>query len=327
MTRVRTIAVAGSEGGVRLDRWFRRHFPALGHGQLEKLLRTGQVRVDGKRAKSGLRLATGQMVRVPPLPEPTIPRISTRSVVTRTDAETLRQRVILIDDDVIALDKPPGLAVQGGTRVGRHLDAMLDALRFGAAERPRLVHRLDKDTSGVLLLGRNAAAAARLAAAFRHRTARKVYWAIVIGVPSPRRGRIDLPLGRQAGPRGERAGPDAAEGRRATTHYAVIDAAGREAAWLALMPITGRTHQLRAHLTAIGNPVLGDGKFGGRIAFLPTVPAARRLHLHAREVRIPHPRGGEFRVEATLPAHMAETWRFFGFEIERRFDPFRETEH
>ena len=324
MGQVRTIEVAQEDGELRVDRWFRRHFPALGHGRLEKLLRTGQVRVDGKRARAGDRLAPGQTVRVPPLPQGPAPdeQRAPRPPSER-DAEAIRRTVIHMDDDVLAIDKPAGLAVQGGSGTERHLDMLLDALRFDAKDRPRLVHRLDKDTSGVLLLARNAAAATRLAAAFRHKDARKTYWAVTVGVPRPHRGKIDLPLAKLGGPRGERVAADEAEGRHAVTYYAVVEHAAAKAAWVALLPITGRTHQLRVHCAAaLGTPILGDGKYGGAAAHLDGVPGGKRLHLPARSIVLPHPAGGVLRVEAKLPPHMVETWRFFGFSAEPESDPF-----
>jgi 23S rRNA pseudouridine955/2504/2580 synthase len=314
MSEVRTVIVVEDEDGLRLDRWFRRHFPGLGHGRLEKLLRTGQVRVDGRRAKAGFRLAAGQAVRVPPIQEAARARRGPPRLDPRQAAD-LRARILHMDDDVIALDKPSGLAVQGGSGVTRHLDAMLDGLRFDAAERPRLVHRLDKDTSGVLLLARNARAAARLAAAFRTRVVQKIYWAIVVGVPRPGRGRIDLALSKKPDKRGEQVKPGAA-GKRAVTLYATVDIAGGRAAWLGLMPLTGRGHQLRVHCAALGTPILGDGKYGGAGAFLPAEGIARMPHLHARSISLPHPRGGNLAVTAELPPHMARSWASLGFDLD-----------
>ena len=323
MTQVQTLTVAADEADLRLDRWFKRHFPALGHGRLEKLLRTGQVRVDGKRARANARLAGGQVVRVPPLvEEPDAPR-PPRPVDERAAAD-LRALVLYRDDDLIAINKPPGLAVQGGVKTERHLDAMLDALRFGAAERPRLVHRLDKDTSGVLVLARHAAAAARLAAAFRERTTRKLYWAVTVGVPKLAQGRIDLALAKLPGRAGERVQPDEA-GRRAVTYYRVLEHVGKQAAWLALMPETGRTHQLRVHCAAIGTPILGDGKYGGKAAFLPGAPLAPQLHLHARAITLPDG-GRRLQLTAPLPPAMRDTFTFFGFDPARDDDPFAELE-
>jgi 23S rRNA pseudouridine955/2504/2580 synthase len=312
VSEVQSIAVGPDEGELRVDRWFKRHFPGLAHGRLEKLLRTGQVRVDGRRARAGDRLAAGQIVRVPPLGELAPGPVRPAPPVRERDAAAIRSRVLYRDEEVIALDKPAGLAVQGGTGTTRHLDALLDALRFEAPERPRLVHRLDRDTSGVLLLARSAAAAARLAEAFRDKATRKIYWAAVVGVPRPRRGRIDLPLAKSPGPAGEAVMPDE-EGRSAITYYTVVEQAGDRAAFLALLPVTGRTHQLRAHCLAIGTPILGDGKYGRDEAQLAGVPGNRALHLHARSIAVPHPSGGTLRVTAPLPPHMAATWRFFGF--------------
>jgi len=319
-TTVATVRVAADEDGLRLDRWFRRHYPELTHGRLEKLLRTGQVRVDGGRVKSGFRLVAGQTVRVPPLGRPSN-RAAPEKPVAAADARMLAARVLYKDDDVIVIDKPAGLAVQGGTGTHRHLDAMLDALRFGG-ERPRLVHRLDRDTSGVLVLARTAQAAAKLAAAFRGRDARKVYWAAVAGVPHPSEGRIDAPLAKEGGPKGERVAVENEDGQRAVTRYRVADRAGKRAAWLVLEPETGRTHQLRVHAAALGTPILGDGKYGGKGAFLAGGGIAPKLHLHARAIRIPHPRSGTIEVAAPLPEHMAATWRFLGFGSSNENRPF-----
>jgi 23S rRNA pseudouridine955/2504/2580 synthase len=317
MSKVQTIAVGADEGDLRLDRWFKRHYPELSHGRLEKLLRTGQVRVDGRRAQSNLRLEAGQQIRVPPLGDaPVRPQVA-RLTVSDDEARALQAAVLYKDEDVLAINKPPGLAVQGGTGLNRHLDGMLDALRFDAAERPRLVHRLDRDTSGVLLLARHAQAAAELAAAFRRKDCRKIYWAIVVGVPKPERGRIELALAKLPGRAGERMEPDEA-GKPAVTEYRVIDRAGRQAAWLELAPLTGRTHQLRAHCAALGTPILGDAKYAGAGAFLGLPGMARRLHLHARSIRLPRPDRRWIEVTAAPPPHMVADGRSLGFEMERR---------
>ncbi|HUZ72125.1 MAG TPA: RluA family pseudouridine synthase [Stellaceae bacterium] len=326
MSGVRILAVAADEAELRLDRWFRRHFPDLAHGRLERLLRTGQIRLDGRRAAAGDHVTAGQLVRVPPLDDrppgahagPDRPAGGVRA----GDAAMVQRAVLHRDDAVIVLDKPPGLAVQGGTGTERHLDALLDALRFGAAERPRLVHRLDRDTSGVLVLARSAAVAAKLAAAFRSKTVRKVYWALTVGVPKPRQGRIDLALAKLMRPGGERVVADDEAGKRAVTYYRTVAHAGGKIAWLALEPVTGRTHQLRAHAAAIGTPIVGDGKYGGAAAHPAGVPQARQLHLHARAIDFPHPDGDRLRVTAPLPPHMRETWAFFGFAESDDADPF-----
>ncbi|MFN0041910.1 MAG: RluA family pseudouridine synthase [Alphaproteobacteria bacterium] len=324
MAGVQTLAVAADEAGLRLDRWFGRRFPALTHGRLQKLLRTGQVRVDGGRAKAGQRLDPGQKIRVPPLPADQAPARSppcrSPAPVAARDAADLQARVLHRDDDVLVIDKPAGLAVQGGTGTGRHLDMMLDVLRFGAPERPRLVHRLDRDTSGCLVLARTASSAARMGRLFRGREMHKVYWALTVGVPQPLSGEINAPLAKDSGAGRERMAVDEG-GDRAITRYAVVEAIGRKLAWVALMPITGRTHQLRAHMAAIGTPILGDGKYGGPDAFLPELPDAKRVHLHAREIRLPRP-GGPLRVRALLPQHMRDTWQVFAFDEKNDGDPF-----
>ncbi|MBK8176122.1 MAG: RluA family pseudouridine synthase [Rhodospirillales bacterium] len=310
--RAEPVRIGEDEAGQRLDRWFKRHYPHTGHGQLEKLLRTGQVRVDGHRAKSGDRLEAGQRIRVPPSALIADTTAQPRALrLSRDEAADLEARILYRDAEVLVIDKPAGLAVQGGTKTSRHLDGMLDALRFGA-ERPRLVHRLDKDTAGALVLARTAVAAARLTAAFRQGTVRKLYWAVVVGLPAAAAGRIDQALAKHFGAVGERVGADD-DGRPAITDYRVVERAGRNATWLALEPHTGRTHQLRAHCALIGTPILGDGKYGGAAAFLESEGLGERLHLLARSVRFTHPGGGEITVTAPLPPHMRATWRFFGF--------------
>ncbi|MBM3505154.1 MAG: RluA family pseudouridine synthase [Alphaproteobacteria bacterium] len=313
---VQTLEVSEVETGIRLDRWFKRRFPALTHGRLEKLLRTGQVRVDGKRAKAKNRLEQGQMVRVPPLGE-AAQSASERHGRQATAAETddLLQRVLLRDDTVIVLNKPPGLAVQGGTRTPKHLDAMLDVLRFGAAERPSLVHRLDRDTSGILLLARHRKSAAALAEAFQKKTARKLYWALVAGAP-PDHGTIEAPLDKQPGPRGESM-VVSATGKRAITHFQVVERSGNRLAWLALFPVTGRTHQLRVHCAHLGTPIVGDAKYAGREAFPRLAGLGRGLHLHARAIVMPHPEGGWIEAEAPLPEHMATSFSLLGFDFRQ----------
>lgn len=316
-----TVTVNGKEGSLRLDRWFRRHYPGLGHGQLEKLLRTGRIRVDGKRARSGDRVEPGQAIRIPPLSGDTPPARSVPRRVQPADEAMLQAAILHRDEAVIVLNKPPGLAVQGGTAIDRHLDGLLDALCFGSEERPRLVHRLDKETSGILVIARSAAAAAFLTRAFREKTTRKTYWAVLVGLPKPRQGRIDLALAKTPGRGGERVRPDTEEGRHAVTYYRVIESAGARVSWLALMPVTGRTHQLRAHCAAMGTPILGDAKYGSAAAHLSGVPGSRQLHLHARSLAIPHPLGGTLQIAAPLPPHMQRTWEFFGFR-EDIYDPF-----
>lgn len=319
--RVKTRAVTGDEAGLRLDRWFQRHFPQLSHGALQKLLRTGQVRLDGKRVEGKDRVEPGQTVRLPPgvtvAPERGAPPAPAkpRPVVSERDAAEIQKMIVHRDDHVIALNKPPGLAVQGGSGTDKHIDGMLDALRFGEEERPRLVHRLDKDTSGLLLIARNGQAARRLSESFRDRETEKLYWAVVVGVPPKPEGAINLPLAKRPGARDrETMQVDEENGQKALTHFRVLDHAGNRAALLALWPRTGRTHQLRVHCAAIGCPILGDRKYGGEEALLSAVADSRRLHLHARRLALPHPSGrGELVVEAELPAHFQRTLEAFGF--------------
>jgi 23S rRNA pseudouridine955/2504/2580 synthase len=325
MTGVEIRVVGDDEVDLRLDRWFSIHFPELNHGRLQKLLRKGQVRVDGRRAKAGLRLVAGAQVRVPPLGAPPAekPREKPEPTISKADADLIQSLVLYKDQDAIALNKPPGLAVQGGTGTHRHIDGMLDALCFDAKEAPRLVHRLDRDTSGILLLGRTRAATAALGKSFRSRTTRKLYWAITVGVPETQSGRIDLPLAKLPGPAGERMVVDRAKGQSATTVYRVVERIGSRLAWVALWPWTGRTHQLRVHCAAIGCPILGDGKYGGADAFVTGHPVSRKVHLHARSLTVPHPsRKGDLSVTAPLPDHMMDTWSLFGLDPNDAEDPF-----
>lgn len=320
MSGVQIIVVEPGEAGQRLDRWFRSRFPELKQGKLQKLLRTGQVRVDGARAKAGDRVESGQSVRVPPNIDAEAPPRAP-SVGGGMDVEAagrlgdeLKERILYIDDEVIAIDKPHGLAVQGGSRTATHIDGALDRLKLGAKERPKLVHRLDKDTSGVLLLARTRAAAARIGKAFQERDTRKIYWAIVTGLPPLEDGQIDAPLAKMPGNRGDLVQINEEMGKPAKTRYRTIDRAGKSAAWLELEPLTGRTHQLRVHCQAMETPILGDGKYGGGDSPLFEAGIARKLHLHAHELRVPLPGRKPIVVVAPLPPHMLATWLQLGFD-------------
>lgn len=328
MTKVSQAVVTDEEAGWRLDRWFKRHYPELRHPYLEKLLRTGQIRLDGCRAKAGERLSEGQTIRIPPISRaPVVEGYANKPLeksVSEFDRKMLREAILYQDDEIIALNKPAGLAVQGGTGTKRHLDGMLEALQFDAKERPRLVHRLDRDTSGVLLLARTASAARYLTKAFQMKTTRKIYWAVVVGEPRPSQGKIDAPLVKLPGARGdEKVTVSESMGKNATTVYATADVAHKKAAWLMLWPITGRTHQLRVHCALMGTPILGDGKYGGEAAY-PAGFETAKVHLHAREITIPQPSGKSLRIEAPLPSHMAETWKFFGFSPKINSEIFNE---
>ncbi|MGR3573034.1 RluA family pseudouridine synthase [Brevirhabdus sp.] len=348
MSAVQMLTVGTDEAEQRLDRWFRRNFPHVSQGKIEKLCRKGEIRVDGGRVKAASRIAPGQVVRVPPLPDEADTRErSAASRVTDADAEMIRACVIYRDDHIIALNKPPGLPVQGGSKQTRHVDQMSDALRFGYDEKPRLVHRLDKDTSGVLLLARTQRVAGALTAAFRARETRKIYWAVVAGVPHPRMGTVRFGLvkapGHGARGEGEKmlcihpgavdATPDA---KRATTDYAVMTTLAKRAAWVALVPVTGRTHQLRAHMAELGHPIVGDGKYGGSgqenqgdgWGAQLGGEVSRKLHLHARSLTLRHPEtGAQLHLTAPLPEHMARTWEMVGWDArDVPVDPFDEEE-
>lgn len=323
---VETITVTPDENGMRLDRWFKTHFPALAFGHLQKLLRSGQVRIDGGRAKSSDRLQAGQAVRIPPLPNepsPSRPAPEARAAVqNEKDARFLRDLILHEDRDLIVINKPHGLAVQGGSGTERHIDGMLAALAGPDGEKPRLVHRLDRDTSGVLVLAKTRKAASDLAAIFRTRSARKIYWALVKGVPTPKQGRISLFLSKMLGPDGERVtirqhGDEDAV--HSITYYSVVERASNALAWLSLKPVTGRTHQLRAHAAHIGHPIIGDPKYGEWTEDMPA-GIARKLHLHARRLTLPHPRGGTLDITAPLPPHMKASFDLLGFETSA-YDP------
>ena len=311
MSGVSQQRVKRDEDGMRLDRWFRARYPQVTQGRLQKMLRKGEIRLDGGRVKADQRIAAGQTVRVPPLGEsaPQPAKKDRETGVSEADAKAVRAMVIYRDAEVIVLNKPAGLAVQGG---GRHVDGMLPALIFDAEEPPRLVHRLDKDTSGVLVLARTRQAAQWLTRAFRDRDTEKTYWAITVGVPRPKAGEIDLRLSKEGGPKGERVEPVPEGGQRAITQYTVVDEAGTRAAWLAMRPVTGRTHQLRVHAAAIGCPMVGDGKYGGEKAHPGGF--ANTLHLHARRIVLARPDGRKLDVTAEPPKNFRDGLELLGFD-------------
>jgi len=311
--KVRQFTVAPDDEGIRLDRWFKRHLPLIPFGTVSKWARTGQVRVDGARAKPEDRLAAGQIVRVPPGGEAAAkqPR-KTRELSPAEEAEA-EAMLMMRTGSALILNKPPGLATQGGTRTTRHVDGLLDAYASADEPRPRLVHRLDKDTSGVLLVARTPGSAAHFSRRFAGRSAKKIYWALVVGVPSLFEGAIDAPLAKQPGTGGEKMHVDMEGGQPARTLYRVVERAGNAAAWVELQPLTGRTHQLRVHLAAMGHPIVGDGKYGGQEAFL-TGSISRKMHLHARRLVIDEPGGGKLDVSADLPEHFAASMAQLGFD-------------
>lgn len=322
---VETLEVARSEAGLRLDRWFRVHFPEVGYGYLQKLLRSGQVRVDSKRAQANARLEAGQRVRVPAIVrKPAKPSLTPPPGLSKADRDFIERLILLEDEHVLVLNKPFGIAVQGGTGTKRHIDGLLAGMadRFGG-ERPRLVHRLDRDTTGVLLVAKTRDAAARLGRIFQTRSAAKTYWALVKGVPKPPQGKVEAALVKAAGPDGEDRVRKALPGEQdkamhATTHYSVIDRVAHKAAWVSLKPVTGRQHQLRAHMALIGHPIVGDNKYEGD-KVLADSGIEGKLHLYARRLVIPHPVEGEAKIDVTapLPEHMARTWELLGLDANR----------
>ncbi len=336
MAAVETIPVVEDEAGMRVDRWFRARYPDLSFSHLQKLLRSGQIRVDGGRAKTSTRLEPGQSVRVPPLSRdakdaapgshasPERGGGTTRSMVAgarapkSADEKLLRDALLYEDDQVFVFNKPYGLAVQGGSGLTRHVDAMLEAFRDRKGQKPRLVHRLDRDTTGVLIVARTRLAASKLAASFRSRATRKIYWALVAGVPKPKQGRISTWLAKEGGPEGERmkvARHGDTDASHAETLYSVVDKAGQKLAWLTMRPVTGRTHQLRAHAAHIGHPIVGDPKYFDREDWELPGGMQNRLHLHARRIVMPHPSGsGTIDVTAPLPDHMRQSWNLLGFD-------------
>jgi 23S rRNA pseudouridine955/2504/2580 synthase len=343
MSAVQMLTVAGDEGEQRLDRWFKRRFPHVTQGAVEKMCRTGQVRVNGGRVKASDRVVPGMEIRVPPLPVGEAPK-PVESRMAKTDAGMIQDAVLWKDDHMIVLNKPAGLPSQGGSGQGeRHVDALAEALKFGYKEKPKLVHRLDKDTSGVLLLARTDRVARALSEALRHREARKIYWSVVAGVPHPRQGSIKFGLvkapGRGRGGEGEKmlcvhpSKVAETEGaKRAQTDYFTLWFLGARLSWMALEPVTGRTHQLRAHMAEIGHPILGDGKYGGSGQENPGDgwgatsggDISRKLHLHARSLTIEHPITKTMMTfTAPLPDHMARTWKLMDWkETDVPADPF-----
>lgn len=323
--KVETIRVTPAEADMRLDRWFRVHFPDVGYTYLQKLLRSGQVRVDKKRAQANDRLESGAEIRVPAvvrLPKTKPTGLQPAMGVSKGDRDSIERMILFEDDHVVVLNKPFGLAVQGGTNTKKHIDGMLAGMedRFGG-ERPRLVHRLDRDTTGILLVAKTRAAAARLGKTFQTRSAAKTYWALVNGVPKPRQGRIEAALVKASGPDGDRVRKalpgEQDKAMHATTHYSVIDYAGQKAAWVSLKPVTGRQHQLRAHMHLIGHPIVGDNKYEGD-RHMPAENIEKKLHLHARRLIIPHPvTQKKIDVTAPLSPHMRTTWDLLGFDPDK----------
>jgi len=322
-TSVQNTAVTADESGMRLDRFLEARFPGLSFSHIQRVIRKGEVRVNGKRAQPKQRLAGGQTVRIPPLrldqPKPRAPG----DEADQKTRDFLKSITLYEDADVLVFNKPMGLAVQGGSGTTRHLDGMLEVLRDARGQRPRLVHRLDKDTAGCLLVAKTRFAATALAKTFRSRSARKVYWALVAGVPKVPQGRISTFLAKEEREeesfmRIARHGEKGAS--HAVTYYAVVETAGPLLAWLSLKPVTGRTHQLRAHMDHIGHPIVGDPKYFALENWQLPGGMQNRLHLLARRIAVPHPRGGVIDITAPLPPHMLQSWNLLGLDA-KRYDP------
>jgi 23S rRNA pseudouridine955/2504/2580 synthase len=319
---VQTVTVTGDENGMRLDRFFEARFPGLSFSHIQRIIRKGEVRVNGRRAQPKDRLQAGQAVRIPPL-KLEAPKPRDNASEDQKNRAFIKSITLHEDADVMVLNKPMGLAVQGGSGTVRHLDGMLDSLRGKDGQRPRLVHRLDKDTAGCLLVAKTRFAAAALSKTFRSRSARKIYWALVAGVPKPRQGRISTYLAKEEREdeslmRVAKHGDEGAS--HAVTYYAVVETAARQLAWLSLKPVTGRTHQLRAHMAHVGHPIVGDPKYFQKENWEFPGGIQNRLHLLARRIVVPHPRGGTIDVTAPLPPHMQQSWNLIGFDTAR-YDP------
>ena len=321
MAGVELIAVDADEDGMRVDRWFKAHYPGLGFGALQKLLRSGQVRVDGGRVKSDTRLKSGQNVRVPPMKADAAGRggaMTAYSMRNTGDADALGKMTLFEDAKVLVINKPPGLSVQGGSNVHRHVDGMLEALRNKKGEKPRLVHRLDRDTSGVLMIATSRGAAQKLAEAFRARDTQKTYWALVKGTPPKAEGTIKSWLLKEQTPDGDRMAVvrHGVKGAvQAISNYRLVEKAGQRLSWLELEPYTGRTHQLRVHCLQMGCPIIGDPKyFDDDVNWDFPGGIQKKLHLHAHSLKIPHPSGGLINVTAPMPQHMVQSWNLLGLD-------------
>ena len=321
-TKVQTVTVTADEAGMRVDRFLEARFPSLSFSHIQRVIRKGELRVNGKRVDAKDRLEQGQAVRIPPL-KLDAPKSAGLSEAEQNTLAFLRAITLHEDADVLVLNKPMGLSVQGGSGTTRHVDGMLDVMRDKSGQRPRLVHRLDKDTSGCLLVAKTRFAASFLAQVFRSREARKIYWALVAGVPKPKQGRISTFLAKEEREddsvmRIARHGEEGAS--HAVTYYAVVETSARQLAWLSLKPVTGRTHQLRAHLAHIGHPILGDPKYFNKENWALPGGIQKRLHLLARRIAVPHPRGGVIDVTAPLPPHMVQSFNLLGLDLAR-YDP------
>jgi 23S rRNA pseudouridine955/2504/2580 synthase len=322
-TKVQTVVVTPDEDNMRVDRFLEARFPGLSFSHIQRIVRKGELRVNGKRADSKDRLEAGQSVRIPPLRLDAPKGAAALSEAEQRTLQQLKDMTLYEDDDVLVLNKPAGLAVQGGSGTTRHVDQMLEVMRDAKGQKPRLVHRLDKETSGCLLVAKTRFAATQLTGSFRHRSARKIYWALVAGVPKPKQGRISTYLAKEENEEDTimRIAAHGDEGAsHAVTYYAVVETSATKLAWVSLKPVTGRTHQLRAHMAHIDHAIVGDPKYFNKENWELPGGLQNRLHLLARRIVIPHPRGGVIDATAPLPPHMLQSWNLLGLEADR-FDP------
>lgn len=302
--------ISAEENGLRLDRCLRLWIPHLPQSVIEKAARKGLLKIEGDKAKPPQRVEEGQILSFPSfflnLEELEVEKKP--KPLTSGDRKWLKNLILFENKEILVLNKPAGIAVQGGTNQKKSLDEML--LHYDETYTPRLVHRLDKETSGVWVVAKTLPMARWLTQAFKERTVQKMYWALVLGIPQKRKGEVSLSLVKKPDPIGEKVRVDSQTGLKALTSYRVIKTLSDRVAWLELIPHTGRTHQLRVHCAeGLKTPILGDGKYGGREASLL---GHKTLHLHARRLTIPLPHGGELTFEAPLSEDMRKSFEALG---------------
>lgn len=314
MTKVQQVTIQDEDAGIRLDKWFKRHYPNVSHTSVEKALRKGQIKVDGKKVKSNHRVSEGEIVRVPPMTEYEREE-KPKARIDSKYIKIIQESVIYKDDDIIVINKPAGIATQGGVGVRVSIDDLLEYLKFDYENKPKLVHRLDKDTSGILLIARKASSASKLTKSFREKDMEKIYLALVVGIPKELEAKVSYPLLKaDIGAGKEKVVVDLENGQNAVTYYKVLERLGRKLCLVELRPITGRTHQLRVHMAEIGNPILGDGKYGGKDAFIEGL--SNKMHLHAYQIKVPDDSGKIKTYTAKLISPISDSFKELGFDEE-----------